>query len=212
MSAITKDAVSDKSGSHVSGLGALCFGAGVLGAASGLFLVVVEPAVPADRFSYPLTASGFIAIQIWFFVQHLGLAAGSFGTWRSGAFGSSTAARSGYVIGVVGMLLLAVTELIAIRASGALYPSEDTAPLDVLYGASSIAVGIGWVIGGIAAIRAGVWSGWRGLLPLVIGIYVFVPMTPAIAAGFLPARLSITGWMLLFAVLGLAIVRKSDRR
>ena len=39
-----------------------------------------------------------------------------------------------------------------------------------------------------------------------------VPMTPAIAAGFLPARLSITGWMLLFAVLGLAIVRKKDRR
>lgn len=198
--------------SHFSGLGALCLAAGVLGAASGLFLLVVEPAVPADRFSYPLPSSGFIAIQIWFFVQHLGLAAGSIGTWRSGALGSGRAARSGYVIGLVGMLLLAVTELIAIGASAALYPSEDTAPLDMFYGVSSVAVGIGWVVGGIAAIRGGGWSGWRRLLPLVIGIYVFVPMTPAITAGFIPARLSITGWMLLFAVLGLAIVRKSDRR
>lgn len=199
-------------GSHVSLFGALCLVAGVLGAASGLFLLVVAPAVPADRFSYPLTAGGFTAIQIWFFVQHLGLAAGSIGAWRSGAFGSGRAARSGYLIGAAGMLLLGVTELIAIGASAALYPSEDTAPLDVLYGVSTIAVGIGWVVGGIMAIRANVWSGWRRLLPLVIGIYVFVPMTPAIAAGFVPARLSITFWMLLFALLGLAVVREKHRR
>ena len=42
-------------------------------------------------------------------------------------------------------------------------------------------------------------------MPLALGVWVFVPMTPAIMAGFMPARLAITGWMLLFAALGWAL-------
>lgn len=212
MNTITRDSGVRIAGARATTLGALCFVAGILGAASGLFLALIDPAVPDDRFSYPLAAGAFAAIQVWFFVQHLGLAAGSFGAWRVGVFGSSRSGRVGYWLGLIGMLLLAVTELIAIAASQERYPSPETAPLDVLYGVSSVAIGIGWIVGGIAVIRSGRWSGWRSKVPLAIGVYVFVPMLPAMAAGFLPARLGITGWMLLFAALGLAIARRDDPR
>lgn len=196
--------------SQTSGLGALCVMSGILGAASGIYLAVVEPVVADDRFSFPLTAGGFTAIQIWFFLQHVGLMAGSTGAWRAGAFGSSRSGRWGYHVGLWGMLLLAVTELFAIGARNAAYPSSETAPLDVLYGVSSFAIGIGWIMGGMAARRNGGWPGWPGGIMLAIGIYVFIPMTPAIAAGFLPARLSISMWMLLFAALGYAIMREES--
>ena len=39
----------------------LCLAAGVLGAASGLALALVEPSVDVDRFSYPLSAGSFAA-------------------------------------------------------------------------------------------------------------------------------------------------------
>jgi len=60
----------------VSGAGAVCLAAGILGAVSGIFLAVYPAKVSEDMFSYPLTAGGFTVIQIWFFVQHLGLLAG----------------------------------------------------------------------------------------------------------------------------------------
>jgi hypothetical protein len=42
---------------------------------------------------------------------------------------------------------------------------------------------------------------------LALGIYVFLPLTPAIMGPFVAGRLAIGGWMLLFAVLGLGLTR-----
>ena len=71
--------------------GRLCLWAGALGVASGVFLAVVPPAVVEDRYSYPLTAVGFVLIQCWFVVQHLGLLAGIVGLGR---IGTATALRA----------------------------------------------------------------------------------------------------------------------
>jgi hypothetical protein len=37
-------------------------------------------------------------------------------------------------------------------------------------------------------------------------VYVFVPLTPALFASYLAARLAIGGWMLGFALLGWALI------
>lgn len=191
-------------------LGWLCFAAGLLGAASGIYLAVVEPQVPDSRFSYPLDQAGFTAIQLWFVVQHLGLLAGQWALRQSGAAGTSRTASVGHMLGLGGMALLAVTELLAISASVAPYPSARTDVLDALYGVSSLAIGVGLTMVGVAVARERRWTGWSRWLPLALGVWVFIPMTPALMAGFLPARLAITGWMLLYAALGWALVR--DRR
>ena len=194
----------------VSRAGALCMAAGLLGAASGIFLAVYPAQVSEDMFSYPLTAGGFTVIQIWFFVQHLGLLAGIAALARAAVMAQGRGARWGTGLAVSGMALLAVTELIAISARNSTYPGDGTALLDVLYGVSSVAVGGGLLLAGIAVRHGGRWTGWRGLVVLVAGIFVFVPMMPALMGPFMVARVAITVWMLLFAVLGFALWRADD--
>ena len=188
--------------------GAVCLVAGVLGAGSGLYLAVADPRVPDSQFSYPLTAAGFVAIQLWFCVQHLGLLAGQVALRSSGVAGPGRAVAWGHGLGIAGMALLTLTELLAIAAADDPYPSSLTNVLDALYGVASLAIGVGLVIVGTAVRGVGAWTGWRAWLPLALGVWVFVPMTPAIMAGFLPARLAISAWMLLYAALGWALASR----
>ncbi len=191
--------------------GAACLAAGVLGAASGVFLAVYPAQVADDRFSYPLTSTGFVVIQVWFFVQHLGLLAGIVACSRTQALGPGRAGRWGVWAAAAGMGLLAVTELLAIRAKEVTYPGPGTGLLDVLYGVSSLLAGVGLIVAGVAVLRARRWTGWRGWIVLVAGIWVFVPMMPALVGPFLLARLAITCWMVLFAGLGYALMRERSR-
>lgn len=187
------------SGVRVGPLARLCLWAGLLGAASGVFLATVSPAVADDRYSYPLSALGFVLIQCWFVVQHGGLLAGLVALERSGATGGP---RLGLRAAAVGMVLLTLTEVLAIAAARSNYSGLLTGVLDALYGVSTLVIGMGLVGAGVAVLRARVWIGWRRWVPLLTGAYVFVPMMPLMFAGFLGARLAITGWMLLFALLG----------
>ena len=133
----------------VSRAGAMCLAAGILGAASGIFLAVYPAQVSEDMFSYPLTAGGFTVIQIWFVVQHMGLLAGIAALARAAVMARGRGARWGSVLATSGMALVA-------------------------------------------------------------GIFVFVPMMPALMGPFVLARASITVWMLLFAALGYALWKKTD--
>jgi len=195
----------------VSRAGALCVAAGILGAVSGVVLAVYPAQVSEDMFSYPLTAGGFTALQIWFFVQHVGLLAGIAALVRAETMAQGRSARWGTGLAASGMALLAVTELIAITARSSTYPGDGTGLLDALYGVSSVAVGVGLILAGIAVRRRGRWTGWRGIVVVVAGIFVFVPMMPALMGPFILARLAITVWMLLFAALGYALWKVDER-
>jgi len=191
--------------------GGVCLGAGLLGAASGIFLAVVPSQVDEDVYSYPLDEGPFAAIQVFFFLQHLALVFGLLGVWRPGVLGAGRLGGWGLAGAAAGMGLLAAVELVAISAANAAYPSPRTDVLDALYGVSSVLIGIGMVVAGVAVLRAGRWTGWRGGLVLAIGVYVFVPMMPALLGPFALARLAITGWMLLFAALGWVLLRSGER-
>ena len=187
--------------------GRLCLVAGLLGLASAILMMAVQPSVGRDRFSYPFTSDAFVAIQVWFSVQHIGLLAGLYGLWRSGAVGTDRLGRWGALGAVVGVGLLAVTELVAISGSDSVYPSARTDMIGSLYGVSTILIGVTLIMAGIAVIRTGCWQGWRRFVPLVLGVYVFVPLTPALFASYVLARLAVGGWMLGFAFLGWALVK-----
>lgn len=192
--------------------GTVCLWAGFLGAACGVVLAVVPPQVDEDRYSYPLDAGPFAAFQVFFFLQHLALALGLVGVWRARAAGSRGAGAWGLALAIAGMGLLALVELAAISAGNAPYPSPRTDLLDAGYGITSVVIGVGLVVAGVAVFRARRWTGWRGLLLLVTGVYVFVPMIPALLGPLVLARLAITGWMLLFAALGWVLLRSDARR
>jgi hypothetical protein len=189
--------------------GAIGFWAGLIGAAAGLFLIAYPAAVEDSRFSYPFTATGFTIAQLVFCVQHVGLAVLLAALWTSGAAGRSGLGRIGVGGSVLAMLGLAAVEVAAIGARDSLYPSPRTDTLDTWYGVTSIAIGVFLVVTGIAVLRAKVWSEWQRYLPLALGIYVFLPLTPGIFGPFVVARLVIAGWMVLFALLGLTLLRRA---
>jgi hypothetical protein len=187
--------------------GWVCLVAGVLGLASAIVLIGVEPSVGNDRFSHPFTPFGFAAAQLWFSVQHLGLLAGLYGLTRSGVVGTGRLGRWGAWGAIVGMGLLTLTELVAISGSDSVRPSTRTDTIGSLYGIATFLIGGTLIMAGMAVIRTGRWQGWRRLLPLILGVFVFVPLTPALFASYVLARLAIGGWMLGFAFLGWALVK-----
>jgi hypothetical protein len=181
--------------------------AGIIGAAGGLVLIFYPAAVDDSQFSYPFDATGFTVAQTVFAVQHLGLAVLLAALWTSGAAGRSGLGRIGVGGSVLAMLGLAALEVIATSAKDSPYPSARTDTIEAWYGVVSTAIGIFLIIAGIAVVRSKVWKGWQRYLPLALGIYVFVPLTPGIFGPFVVARLVIAGWMALFAVLGWAMLR-----
>ena len=141
---------------------------------------MVEPSVDVDRFSYPLSAGSFAAVQVWFGIHHLGLLAGLLALRWAGALPDTRPARWGWATAVIGMAGLAVTEVVAIAAADADVDSGIVAALGGLYGVTCLAMGVGLILAGVSIWRAQVWEGWRRGVVLALGVWVFVPMFPAL--------------------------------
>jgi hypothetical protein len=187
--------------------GLACLVAGVLGAASGVALAVVPAQVPDDRWSYPLDAGAYAVVQLLFAVQHLGLLAGLAALGAAGAVPATRVARAGWGSALVGMVVLTATEAWGATAGDAPAVGAVADRLGTAYGVSTLLLGVGLLALGISSSRAGAWAGWRRHLPLALGVWVFVPMLPALFGPNAAGRLAITGWMLLFTALGWALVR-----
>lgn len=190
--------------SKVRTAGRLSLWAGVLGAVSGIFLAVRTPAVGSGQWSFPQGPAEFGLTQGWFAVQHFGLFAGIWALHRLiGGRG-----RFGYAAAAGGMVALAVLELVAVLPAEQSIDDPFPLALGVAYGVVSTLIGVGLVAMGVSAIRSGVLEGWSRFLPLSLGIWVFVPMMPAMGMSFIGARLAITGWMILFAGLGWLLIQR----
>jgi hypothetical protein len=191
--------------------GAWCLAAGLVGAAQTIILLAWSPQVTNDRYSYPFTGFGYVVAQSSFFLQHLPLiAAVSALLWLPTTRASRTA-RIAIWVAMIGLALLAAMELIAIVAHDSAADSSTATLVNNLYGPPVILTGAGLLVAGIALLRQGtarlVGAPWLPVLVLLMGVYVFVPLTPAIMGSFLAGRLGIGGWMLTFAGLGYGLMR-----
>lgn len=186
----------------------------IIGAAAGivgaLVLVLAPPIVAADVFSHPLDATWHAVAQLTFFANHVVLGVGLYALALSPA-SHARPGRLGAWIALGAMALLSVCELWAIPLAGATYPSDETAPLDTAYGVASIGLGIGLVLAGIGVARTRLWTGWRRWIVLVLGIMLFVVVTPGLMLGFVGGRLALATWMVAWVFFGIALTRDSDR-
>ena len=180
--------------------------AGIVGALIAVGQVAVPPAVPPERFSYPLDGVPFAVVQVVLFLHHVVIAAVVLAVFHAGAAGSRRSGRVGATIGAAGLVLLGLQELVAILVGG---ETGDTALVGLVgtgYGLFSILLGVGLVLLGIAVVRARRWSGWRRGLPLVVGIYMFVPLTPSVLGPYWLGMLALGVWSLLCGALGAALL------
>lgn len=192
--------------------GWICLAGAVIGFAQALFMLFVAPTVGEDRYSYPLTPTGFTIAQLAFAIQHLMLLVGVVALARSAWTRRSRLAVVGFWIAAVGFLLLTAMEVLALTAADAATVSSEADLVNSLYGIPTIVCGVGLLVGGIGFARASGLLGWRRWLPLVLGAYVFVPLFPAIFAPYVWGRIAIGVWMLLFAGLGWMLIRPTPAK
>jgi hypothetical protein len=195
----------------LSTIGLVVLGTGALGALSALVLIFWPAQVPEGPLSYPFTTTGFVLAQAWFFVHHFGLVLALVGLVASGAVGASRLARGGAWVAGAGMVLLTLAELLAMRYADWDADAANAGLMGATYGVAVTTVGLGLLVAGVAAARAGIWSGWHAWTPLAIGVAAFAVVTPGMFGGFVVARLAIGFWMLLFGALGYALFAEARR-
>lgn len=191
-------------------VGVACLWAGVVGAVQAAVVSVWPEAVGTDRYSYPFSSTGFVVAQASFALQHLPLVAAVLALRRLPIVSRSRAARLGVAVAGLGMMLLTAMEVVAMSAANLATGSAHAELVDGLYGIPVTLVGIGFVVAGIALHRSEAPS-WLRFVPLVLGAYVFVPMTPALMGPFVAGRAAIGGWMLVFAALGRGLAGRFAR-
>jgi hypothetical protein len=146
--------------SRVRTAGQLCIAGAVLGAVGGLVMAFMQPAVGPDRFSYPFTPTGHRIAEASLAVNHLLLLIGVLGIEWAAASGRGRLGRAGVGVTVVGLTALTLCEVGAILLADSACPTPRTDHLGIGYGLSSILIGLGLVMAGVAAVRACRWAGW----------------------------------------------------
>lgn len=197
-------------GTRSAPLGRITVVAGLLGAVSAVVIIAWPDQVSDQHYSYPFDATSYAVAQSWFAVQHLGLLAGLYGLTHLAWSRSSRLTRAGLTLCLVGMVGLTACELFAITAADALVDTNRANVVDSSYGFPMVAIGLGLVVAGIGLARRPVLPGAGRWLVLAMGGYVFVVMFPAVFGPMVAGRLAIGVWMLMFSVLGMALVR-ADR-
>jgi len=125
-------------------------------------------------------------------IIHLGELAAIVALAMTGAAGTGLLGRLGPGIAGLGALMLAVAEVI----------TESARSLsDTLFAIAPNLAGIGLILTGIAVIRTGRWTGWRRYVSLVLGVYVFVVVTPVIIVSGGPPAVPAIGALLVWEVL-----------
>jgi hypothetical protein len=187
--------------------GSVCLAAGLIGAAAGIYLALISPAVDAGGFTFPHGAPESTGLQMVIALQRLGLIFGLLGLWWSGAVPPAGTARLGWYGAMIMTAVLTVTEGLAVTVSRS--PLDGTPPaFGVIYGAYTSLFGVALLALGVGVARAGAWRGWKRWLPLTLGVWLLVLVLAALASSFDAARWATSAWLLLFALLGLVLTHE----
>jgi hypothetical protein len=171
--------------------------AGLLGAAGGALTVIaglvvqgiVQPAsdVSDELWSYPWSSGALVPVSLVYAVFHALIFIGILGYARSGVAGPGRGARVGTVIALIGTAVLAVAELLSIPIADQRMDDTGAGLVGACFGLGSLLSAIGFIVAGVATVRAARWDGWRRFVPLATGIWlaalVVLATTPALAVG-----------------------------
>jgi hypothetical protein len=194
--------------SFVRTAGLLCIAGALLGVVGGVVTAFITPGVPPTQYSYPFVPEALVLASIAYAVNHVLLLIGVLGVISAGAVGDRRWGRAGLWTAVVGWAALTLCEFGSIALADFARPTNQTNLLEAGYGVATFLIGVGLIIGGVAVVRAGVWSGWARWVALACGAGVFVLTIPGIMTDErVVMSLAIGAWMAMFVALGAALVR-----
>jgi hypothetical protein len=182
----------------------------LLAIAGNALLLAATPTVPHDQVSYPQSTRAFQVGQVFFALTQALMAAGVITLVRSRAVRPNRARRVfGWLAGA-GIVLTVPGELLLIPVAGASVDSGPATAATTFYGLAVLLTDAGLIGFGILALRHRRWPAGRRLLPLTLGLFQLLVVTPvALSADFasIAAFVVIAVADLLTAGIGLALVR-----
>ncbi len=160
-------------------------------------IVQASSSVSQDLWRYPWSSDAFVPISLLWAIAHALVIAGLLGLRRSALAGPGKDATVGLSLAVAGTALLLAAEFASLPFAN--QPVDNTGPAIVgaLFGLGSVLSGIGLLITGRAALRAGRWEDWRRFTPLIAGAWTIVPLTAIAMTNALPTGIAIYGICLL---------------
>jgi hypothetical protein len=196
---------------RVGAVGRLAVVVGVVGLLLGVSQLVLPPMVPADQYSAPLTPMLATIVAIVLFLHHVALVPLVLLVARYAA--PTGLGRTGAAIASVGLVGIAVAELVAVAAAHERGTTPITDLVDTGYAVPTVLLGLGEVLLGVAVVRAARWKGWARGLPLIAGVFVFVPLVfPSLIIGAPLSMIALSVWSLLYSALGVALLREERCR
>lgn len=165
---------------------------------------IVQPAtnVSHDRWSYPWSSAALIPISLLWAVLHVFVFYGVLGFARSHPAGSGRSARLGATLALAGTALLFVGELASIPIRDQHTDDTGATIVGAIFAAAILLTAAGFLLAGLATIRARLWSGWRRFTPLSVGLAACA-LLALNTTHALPAGVAVYGFCLL--ALGVAL-------
>jgi hypothetical protein len=189
-------------GTRIAGLA--CASGATLGVVVGAATQVVQAStdVPKDQWSYPWWSGASIAFWVLAALAHALIGVGVIGLLRSGATGTTRAARLGLMTALAGAALIVAGHLSSIPIRN--QTTHDTWPQVVggVFGIGTILVAFGLMLAGWITVRERNWNGWRRFTPLATGAWT-VALIPLQLTAALPSAVAVYG--LFFVAVGIAL-------
>jgi hypothetical protein len=186
--------------------------AGLVGAIGGALNVisgvvvqgVVQPAsdVSDEMWSYPWSSGAYVPVSLVLAALYVPVFIGVLGFARSGVAGAGRSARVGTVVALTGTAVLFAAQLLSIPIADQRMDDTGASLVAACFGLGGVLSAIGFIVAGIATVRARRWDGWRRYVPLAIGIWLVafnvLVVTPALAT-------AVAVYGLLLIALGVAL-------
>jgi hypothetical protein len=161
---------------------------GALTLASGVVVQgIVQPAthVSAQMWSYPWSSSELVPVSLIYAVFHVLVIVGILGYRRSGVAGTGRAVRIGAGVALAGTAVLCAAELLSIAVADQRTDDTGARLVGATFGLGTVLSAVGFLVLGVATVRAARWQGWRRYVALALGAWLLVTTylagTPALA-------------------------------
>ncbi len=168
--------------------------AGLLGAIGGALTIIsgavqgiVQRAsdVSDEMWSYPWSSDAYVAVSLVLAALYVLVFIGVLGFARSGVAGPGRSARVGTVVALTGTAVLFAAQLLSIPIADQRLDDTGAGLVGACFGLGSLLAAVGFIVAGIATVRARRWDGWRRYVPLATGIsfaaLLGLAVTPALA-------------------------------
>ena len=185
--------------------GAAVILAGAVQADGGILTQAYRGASPVaeDQFSFPWQGATALATTLtWGLTQAL-LVAALVVFARSGATGPSRAGRLGAALAVAGGALWVAGHALTLFVLDARVGDAGTVAVIAVFVVGSLLTLAGFLMAGVAVLRARRWTSWRRYAPLAVAVGMLV-VIPVQFTSFL--ALSVAGYATTIVALGVAMV------